>query len=367
MSPAGQAGQAASIRLREPIAVVRDERSAPEGWDERAVRVPGGHVMQSAAWAGYRASQGVEPRFLTFADGSVALATLRRTAMLPGVEAVVRRGPAHRGDAAPSGAARAAGLAGWAADHGARDLYLDPERAADPGYETSLDEAGFVAVDGLEPSIHVMRLDFEPGTDEEALFAGLSKSTRQRIRSAERQGTSVDDDRSGERLEDFVVLMRERAEALGIPLQQGADYLRGWRALLAAGLARLLLADHDGLMVGGLFLYRQGGIHATAYSADRASTRTDLPGTMHLVRWTAIADALREGAHAIELGGVDLPGHRQPPGPGEPGRGLYEHKRGFGAQWLERSPARRIVLRPAADRLARSRRRVIDGLRGMRR
>ena len=150
-------------------------------------------------------------------------------------------------------------------------------------------------------------------------------------------------------------------------LRQGTAYLRGWRALLAAGLARLLVADHAGELVGGLVLLRQGGIHATAYSADRASRRRELPGTMHLVRATAILDALAEGCPAIELGGVDLPGHRRPPRPGDPNRGLYEHKRGFGASWLEREPARRIVLRPGAERLARARRRLIDALRGVRR
>jgi lipid II:glycine glycyltransferase (peptidoglycan interpeptide bridge formation enzyme) len=88
---------------------------------------------------------------------------------------------------------------------------------------------------------------------------------------------------------------------------------------------------------------------------------------MHLVRWRAIRDALAEGCHAIELGGVDLPGHREPPSLGEPTWGLYEHKRGFGARWLERAPPRRIVLRPGAERWARARRRVVDGLRRVRR
>ncbi len=161
--------------------------------------------------------------------------------------------------------------------------------------------------------------------------------------------------------------MRERAEVVGMQLQQGSDYLRGWRALMAAGLAHLLVAEHEAELVGGLFLFHQGGIHATAYSADRASRRRDLPGTMHLVRWTAIEGALAAGCPAIELGGVDLPGHRSPPRHGDPNRGLYEHKRGFGAEWLEREPARRIVLRPTAERLARLRRRTVDTLRGMRR
>jgi len=88
---------------------------------------------------------------------------------------------------------------------------------------------------------------------------------------------------------------------------------------------------------------------------------------MHLVRWRAIQAALQDGAPAIELGGVDLPGHREPPRKGEPNRGLYEHKRGFGAVWVTRSPARRIVLRPWVVRLATLRRRGVDALRGMRR
>jgi hypothetical protein len=125
------------------------------------------------------------------------------------------------------------------------------------------------------------------------------------------------------------------------------------------------VAEHEGRIVGGLLLFRHGGIHATAYSADDAGTRQALPGSMHLVRWTAIRAALREGAAAIELGGVDLPGHRQPPAPGEPTRGLYEHKRGFGAVWVDRAPPRRIVLRPALHRVAVGRRRLAGALRGL--
>jgi lipid II:glycine glycyltransferase (peptidoglycan interpeptide bridge formation enzyme) len=87
---------------------------------------------------------------------------------------------------------------------------------------------------------------------------------------------------------------------------------------------------------------------------------------MHLVRWTAIRDALHEGATAVELGGVDLPGHRHEPGPDDPTYGLYEHKRGFGARWVERAPPHRIVLRPAADRLAQGRRRLAQAVRSLR-
>jgi hypothetical protein len=353
--------------MSERTQIVSDDRSAPSGWDERAVGVTGGHVMQSSTWAEYRQDQPEQYHYLTFADGAVALATLRSTAGLPGSEAVVRRGPPHRRDAPGLLAARALALAGWARTLGARDLFLDPEQEADPAYAATMAEAGFAATDGREPSIHVMRRTFEPGLDEDGLFTSLSKSTRQRIRAARDAGIRIHESKDRSRMAAFAGLLRERADVLGIALQGGDEYLDGWTALIDAGLARLLLAEHEDELVGGLFLFRQGGIHATAYSADKASRRRDLPGAMHLLRWVAISDALAEGCPSIELGGVDLPGHRDPPRKGDPNRGLYEHKRGFGAEWVVREPARRIILRRGAVRLAETRRRAIDALRGMRR
>jgi lipid II:glycine glycyltransferase (peptidoglycan interpeptide bridge formation enzyme) len=334
---------------------------APPDWDARAVHVQGGHVYQSTAWAAYRATHGRDPHFVDLPDGGAALVLVRRSRGLPGVEASVRRGPAHGGLAPDRLAARASALVAWARGVGARDLFLDPEHDADPAYEAAMDAAGLAVAPELEPSIHVMRLDLA-GATEASLREGLSKATRQRIRAAE-SNVTVREDAAGERLDGVAALLRERADVLGIGLQEGTGYLRGWRALMAAGLARLLVAEHEGDLIGGLFIHLHGGIHATAYSADRADRRRDLPGAMHLVRWTAIRDALAAGAAAIELGGVDLPGHREPPTPGEPTWGLYEHKRSFGARWVERSPARRIVLRPWPERIARVRRAAVDGLR----
>ncbi|MGD8486649.1 MAG: GNAT family N-acetyltransferase [Chloroflexota bacterium] len=347
--------------------VIADATTAPADWDARAVAVPGGHVMQSATWGRVRSGQGYQSRYVTFDDDRVALILLRRSRGLPGTEAVVRRGPAHGGETGEVSAARAAALAMWARRIGAHSLFLDPERPADPAYAEAMAKAGFAVTEGPEPSIHVMRRTLEPGLDEAALLRSCSKSTRQRIRAAQAAGTTVIETDEPERLRAFAELLHERAEVVGMQLQSGTGFVEVWRALIAAGLARVLLAQHDGELVGGLLLFRQGGIQATAYSADKASRRRELPGTMHLVRWTAIRDAHAEGCPAIELGGVDLPGQRTLPRPGAPNRGLYEHKRGFGAMWVECEPPRRIVLRPGVERLARARRRTIDRLRGMRR
>ncbi|MET0773844.1 MAG: peptidoglycan bridge formation glycyltransferase FemA/FemB family protein [Candidatus Limnocylindrales bacterium] len=339
----------ASLRVTEVAT------AAPEGWDARAVHVKGGHVMQGTAWAAHRRAQGADPRFVTFSDGRVALVVLRHQRLAPGIVATCRRGPAHAALTGTELAGHVAVLGDAMREIGARELFVDPELDADPGYEAAMDALGARPTDEFQPSIHVMRLTFAEGATEDGVFGDVQKTTRQRIRAAERAGTTVRRDETGARLEEFGELLVERADALGIAMRPERGYLAAWRRLIAAGQARLLLAEHEGVLAGGLLLYLQGGMHSTAYSADRAELRHSLPGTMHLVRWTVIRDALAEGANAVELGGVDLPGHREPPGPDEPNHGLYVHKVSFGAEWVVRTPARRLVLRPGAVRVADTR------------
>lgn len=336
---------------------------SPAGWDDLTVNAPGGHVMQGTAWAEHRRSQGARPQFVIFEDGSGALVTLRSSPFVPGTVASMRRGPAHGGLGSAGAAARCAAVARWARNEGVRELVVDPELAASAEYERLMDQAGFEVAPEVQPSIHVMRLDFPPNADEASVLAAFSKSTRQRIRAAEKSCVHVRDDVAGDGLDVFADLLVERAEALDIELDPSRGYLAAWRRLIAAGQARLLVADHDGTMLGGLLLYRQGGSHSTAFSADRASERRRFPGTMHLVRWTAIRDAMADGAPAIELGGVDMPGRRGIPAKGDPNYGLYEHKASFGAEWVVRTQARRIVLRPWLERYVVGRRRLLAGVR----
>jgi lipid II:glycine glycyltransferase (peptidoglycan interpeptide bridge formation enzyme) len=349
--PAAPSAEAAPAVLR----VSEVSTTAPEGWDARAVAAIGGHVMQGTAWADHRRAQGADPRFVTFSDGRVALVVLRHQRLAPGIVATCRRGPARASLTGTELAGHLAVLGDAMRDLGARELSADPELDADPGYEAAMDALGARPTDEFQPSIHVMRLAFAEGATEAGVFGDIQKTTRQRIRAAERVGTTVRRDDTGAHLAEFGELLVERADALGIAMRPERGYLAAWRRLIAAGQARLLLAEHEGVLAGGLLLYLQGGMHSTAYSADRADLRHALPGTMHLVRWTVIRDALAEGASAVELGGVDLPGHRDPPAPDEPNHGLYVHKASFGARWIVRTPARRLVLRPGAVRLADAR------------
>lgn len=333
--------------------------TAPDGWDRRTVDAPGGHVMQGTCWAEHRRAAGQEPLFVTFDDGRGALVISRRQRPL-GVFVTSRKGPIHAADPLEQVAGRARALASLLRRRGASLLYVDPEIDRSSAYARAMDDAGFELADPAEPSVHVMRLALPVGTTKDELFASFAKSARQRIRAAERAGIQVRIDAAGERLADFATLLAERSDDLGVALRPEFGSLPFSGRLIAAGQARLYLAEHERDLLGGLLVYLQGGTLSTIYSADRAELRQAYPGVMYLLRWAAIRDALAMGAPWADLGGVDLPGHREPPTSDEPSYGLYEHKRSFGATWVAREQARRTVLRPWVERAASASRSVLS-------
>lgn len=333
-----------------PVPVTAVESEAPADWDARTVEVPGGHVLQGRAWADHRRAQGWKTDFCSFADGRAALLLTHRQPPLPGFVAYAPRGPVAVGDAAERVALRAAGLADWVRAAGGTILAVDPELDASPVYDETLARSGFRPTEEIQPSRHRLVLRFPPAgllDAEEQVYQGISKSSRQRIRSAEAAGLRVEEDASGGRLADFAGLMERTAERRHFTFHaREGGFLDWWRRVLAAGQARFFTIAHEGQLVGGLLAYKQGGHYATAFSADRAELRERFPGAMHLLRWHVIREARRAGVPAIDLGGVDLRGSRDRPSEGDPGWGMYQHKASFGAQWVESVAAHEIVFRP---------------------
>jgi lipid II:glycine glycyltransferase (peptidoglycan interpeptide bridge formation enzyme) len=352
----------------------RDLRELQEpdiaGWDAAAVDGRGGHVFQSRAWASHRAAQGWVPRFLA-ADGVRALALVRPWPLVGGGSAYIPRGPVGPGTpwtGDGSGAAVGEALeaaARYLAGSGVDVVAADPEVAAgDAGYGAALDRAGFHAIPEIQPSRHRMALPLPDDGDAATVLDGVAKATRQRIRRAERDRVVVvrHDGRDGEiegvvrstevpdaALRRFYALLRATGERRGFGFGGPGEFVAWWLRALAAGHLVYLEAregEPAGDVLGGLVLYRHGCRLSTAHSGDRAERRRDHPGAMHLLRWRAIELALAEGRTEMDLGGVDLPGARRPPQPGEPTHGLYEHKRSFGAQWVELAGAREHVARP---------------------
>jgi len=352
-------------------------------WDARTVDAPGGHVYQSRAWAEHRRASGWRPRFLV-TDGGRVLALTRPWAVIGGGSAYLPRGPVAGSPAADSAgrAARQIAVAEQLARDGIDVVAADPEvPASEAAFRDAIRAAGFVPIEEIQPSRHRVTLPLGAGTDEAAVFDGIAKSTRQRIRGAERAGVTIvrHDTRPGPggvgegfvapgevaaaALDRFYDLLLETGERRRFSFGPRAGFVGWWRAALEAGHLVYLEArgtsdpgstgPDDGLAprgdtpLAGLILYRHGGRLSTVHSGDHADSRATHPGVLHLLRWRAVQLAIREGCFEMDLGGVDLAGSREEPREGDPLYGLYQHKLAFGGRWLALAGAHeRVFDRP---------------------
>jgi lipid II:glycine glycyltransferase (peptidoglycan interpeptide bridge formation enzyme) len=349
-----------------------------ERWDDLTVRPAGGHVLQSRAWADHRATKGWQPRYLIGDDDSAVLALLRPWPIVGGASAYLPRGPVPTGGIEDA-VARLEGATRWLAGQGVDVIASDAEVPAQ-GYADRIARLGYRSIEEIQPSRHRMSVRLGPDIDEDAALENLSKSTRQRLRKAEQEGLTIvrhdpaandGSQRAGaytdvepptESIEvalgRFHDLATQTADRRHFSLGSKAAFLDWTTRAFAAGHLVLLLAVDDAgeaAPVAGLMLYRHGGRLSTALSGDLPDARDRHPGAFHLLRWRAIQLAIREAAAEMDLGGVDDAGARHEPKEGEPMFGLYQHKRSFGAEWVELPGAHERVLRPwryAAGRVA---------------
>ncbi len=350
---------------------VRDATPAErDGWDALAVDAPGGHVYQSVAWAAHRARTGWRPRFLVTPDDGRVLSLERAWPLVGGSSAYVPRGPVAAGapgdDAAATIARRLIEVSDALAADGVDVVAADAEiPAAATAYGEAIRAVGFAPIDEIQPSRHRVALPLGPGADEGLVFDAIAKSTRQRIRGAERDGVVVvrhDRRQAGGvpgdglltpaepsevALDRFYDLLTETGERRQFGFGSRDNFVPWWTAALRAGHLVYLEARHaapGGTVLAGLVLYRHGGRLSTVHSGDHAATRATHPGALHLLRWRAIQLAIREGCAEMDLGGVDVAGARREPTEGEPMYGLYQHKRSFGGRWVELTGAHERVM-----------------------
>lgn len=333
-------------------------------WDRRTVQVPGGHVYQSLAWAEHRQAFGWRPRFLRFDDGFAVLALERSWPFIGGSSAYLPRGPVGGGEAAGGTASRLVAVGDYLAGEGVDVLATDAEVPAETGYGERIRRAGFRPIPEIQPSRHRISLPLPPNGTDDDIRAGFAKSTRQRVNGAERAGLVVvrydtagwSDGEGlfraptrpvGEALHGFYSMLESTGGRRGFRFGPRAAFVPWWQLAHDRGLLVYLEVNDDArTAIGGLVLYRHGERLTTVHSADRTGARSDHPGLMHLLRWRAIQLAMREDRTEMDLGGVDIAPHHREPVDGEPMLGLYEHKRSFGAHWVEMTGAHERVIRP---------------------
>jgi lipid II:glycine glycyltransferase (peptidoglycan interpeptide bridge formation enzyme) len=293
------------------------------------------------------------------------------------VHAILGVGEAVAGGAADL-AERQVAVAEALAAEGIDVVAADPEvPVAETAFRARITTAGFHPIEEIQPSRH--RVSLPLGDDDEAaVFEAIARSTRQRIRGAERSGVAVvlHDTRAGPAgageglaaptepataaLDRFYDLLLETGARRQFSFGPRSVFVAWWAAAMTAGHlvyleARAPAGRGPGLgePMAGLILYRHGGRLSTVHSGDHAASRADHAGALHLLRWRAIQLAIREGCTEMDLGGVDVAGSRAEPREGDPLHGLYQHKRAFGGQWLELTGAHERVYDPRGYALGR--------------
>ena len=346
-----------------------------EDWDELTVRSPEGNVQQSRAWAAYRAAFGWRPAFLVADDGARILALARPWPLIGSDGVYVSRGPLPDPD--PGAVlARLEAVTAWFAERGASVVSSDSEVPAASGYPDLLAAAGYHRIEEIQPSRHRLAVDLSGTSDPSALLAGFSATTRNMVRAAERSDLRVVEVEPagaadaagpvGEGTVDLVSeltalygLMEVTAQRRGFGLASRERFLDWSRRAHADGLIAYLGAhDPAGELVAGAVFQRHGRRWTYASAADDPRFRKAYPGAVRLLVWEALKRAVAEGRTELDLGGVDVPGARRRPEPGEPAYGMLTFKESFGARWIELSGAHERVLSPTRYALGRVTRRL---------
>jgi peptidoglycan pentaglycine glycine transferase (the first glycine) len=272
------------------------------------------------------------------------------------------------GDAFAGGAGRA--LIGYAAEYAKQEsrvlrVVVELECHEEPARATlreSLARSGFVKGTAERVAPRTLKLELSP--EEPALFAGLSKSTRQNIRGAAKAGLEL------QRLSDPGLCERMNELLLASFARTGSRAERvEWGSIMQ--LSREL--PHRSNLVGA-FRTESGRTELVAYAwcmhhGDRAEyshgASARIPGvTLRIltpVLWELIRWAKQEGARWFDFGGI-TPGST---GSGDALGGVSDFKRGFskqeidfGEEWsFEPSPIKAGVARLASSAMERVRKR----------
>jgi len=294
---------------------------APAGWDEAAVLSPGGHALQSTAWARVRESQGWEAEFVRMGDPLPAAVILWRKAVGGRRIGYVPRGPITApGDA--DGLSRAlVRLAEIARERGAIFLKVDPE--LEPGFAAPvMKSAGYTRGADIQPVVATLALDL--AADEEAILAAMEKDTRWSVRQGPKRGVTTREASDETALRAFFDLYQQTGERAGFITRTWSYYRDIWSALIAAGFASLHLADVDGAAVAGAMVWRCGdrALYQTGATND-AGRKTY---AAYALLWECIIQAKRAGRRVFDMGGIPRDLERKD----DPMYGPYLFKRGFG-------------------------------------
>lgn len=313
-----------------------DERKS---WNAAVAAHPYGHVLQSWEWGELKARTGWKTERIAFlSDGEIRGAAQILTRPLPGrtgIVAYIPKGPVlDYGDHALLGRALAA-LRAHVARQGVIALKIEPELREPSPVSGQLLAWGLTTA---EPIQMRSTLWVDLAGDEDALLARFKQKTRYNIRLAAKKGVTISEGGLAE-IDEWYRIFEATSERDIFTIHGREYYRQVLQVLGSAGMARLLLAHHEGDLLAGIIVFRFGRFAQYMYGASGNQKRNLM--APYLLQWEGMRWAREGGAAVYDLWGI--PDRLEET---EDLWGVYRHKRGYGGELVRYIGAFDIVNAP---------------------
>ena len=317
------------------------ERAA---WNEALRVLPCAHILQTWEWGAFKQREtGWTPARLAWRSGDgaiVAAASILTRRIGPLRVMYAPKGPALDYTDLETARAVLDTLEEMARRRRAVWLKIDPDvvagigipGGADPDRPPHDDPAGQAVLDLLRARgwrfsasqvqfRNTIALDLTQ--PEEAILAGMSQSTRRKVRAASKKGVTVRVAASEDDLRTLYALYTVTGERQGFLVRPAAYYREAWARFIEAGLATAFLAEWEGQPLAGLVLFHFGPKAWYFYGMSSNDERQRMP--TYLLQWEAIRWAKAHGYPVYDFWGAPDVFAED-----DPMWGVYRFKDGFG-------------------------------------
>lgn len=184
-----------------------------------------------------------------------------------------------------------------AADLGIMAIRIEPRIAPPP--------PGMLREFGRAPVNLVPRetLYVDLSMPEESILAAMKPKGRYNIALGKRHGVEIVEDTSTERVNNFYQVVKESSERDGFALEPFAFFQHIESALCPEGIARFLLARHEGDVLGALLLMTYGSRGTYLYGGITNRKRNLMAG--YALQWSAMIKAKEAGCTVYDFYGIN--------------------------------------------------------------
>jgi len=307
-------------------------------WDKFITTHPNGHLLQSWQWGQLKASSAWQPLRLALWDNKAqqivaAAQILRRTAPYVPVRwahlAYMPKGPVVDWSQATLCEAFFRQLYARLAREGALALRMELGQLAGSA-EAELVQQRLTSLcvqpaQAIQP-LRTIVLDLTP--PEDLLLAQMKEKWRYNVRLAARKGVTVRVAQTLQDVQAWYSLLQTTGERDQFGIHTLDYYQRAWQLFAPLNQMRLLLAEHNGQLLAGIFVALFAQQASYLYGASSNEQRHLMPN--YALQWAAIRWAKQQGAHLYDFWGIPETESEE-----EAMAGIYRFKRGWGGRVIQ--------------------------------